>query len=154
MARDGPAAPGLPAGGLHRRFPASEGAVPGELARLGAALRAAGASAALAEGLLIVLAEVLNNIEEHAYAMQAGGWIELWLVPGPAPGTLAVTVEDAGLAMPGGRLPGGLLPEIDPGRPERWPEGGYGWGLVRRLTRELGYERRDGRNRVRFVVPG
>jgi anti-sigma regulatory factor (Ser/Thr protein kinase) len=40
----------------------------------------------------------------------------------------------------------------DPVEPESWPEGGFGWAMVRRLTCDLSYESAGGRNRLRFAV--
>jgi serine/threonine-protein kinase RsbW len=98
----------------------------------------------------VVLAEVLNNIAEHAYA---GG-----------PGSVAVTVKaaaagldclvvDQGVAMPDNQLPPGKL-IAGPDTPvEDLPEGGFGWYLIRTLTQNLSYAREDGCNRLSFTLP-
>lgn len=92
----------------------------------------------------IVLAEVLNNIVEHAYA-QSAGQIDLTLdYEHP---TLSFEVVDSGLAMPSGKLPGGELTAIDDAD---LPEGGFGWFLIRSLTRGLVYHRRMERNTLAF----
>ena len=95
----------------------------------------------------IVLAEVLNNIAEHAYA-RFPGKIEVWVTAHDS--LLLVRVADSGLPMPGGELPGGKLSgatEI-----QDLPEGGFGWFLIRSLTRELTYLREGGHNRLSFCV--
>lgn len=90
----------------------------------------------------VVLAEALNNIVEHAYAC-AGGEIELTLRLNGADLTCRIT--DSGRPMPGHRLPEGR-----PAPPECLAEGGYGWHLIRSLSRDLAYDRVEGRNRLSF----
>lgn len=108
-----------------------------------------GALSALAEAerttAQIVLAEVLNNIVEHAYAGQ-GGRIDLTLSTG-ADG-LRCVVTDCGEPMPSGRLPKGRSP-----RPGDLPQGGFGWFLIRSLARDLRYSREGGRNELSFRLP-
>lgn len=93
----------------------------------------------------IVLAEILNNIAEHAYAA-GDGPVRLWLRQ--CGGLLSCRVEDEGLPMPGGRLP---RPPVPP--PESLAEGGYGWHLIRTLALGLAYERDAGVNRLSFRIP-
>ncbi|HEX9858159.1 MAG TPA: ATP-binding protein, partial [Paracoccaceae bacterium] len=92
----------------------------------------------------LVLAEVLNNIVEHAYA-SASGDIELTLHLHQS--ELVCRIEDRGLPMPGERLPVGDLRRIDG---DDLPEGGFGWHLIRTLSRELNYRRINGRNQLSF----
>lgn len=98
--------------------------------------------------LQLILAEVLNNIVEHAYAV-AGGQISvhIWAEAD----ALRCEVSDWGLEMPGGVLPRGLSADVDVPVDEL-PEGGFGWFLIRGLTRELKYQREDGTNRIRFMI--
>lgn len=98
----------------------------------------------------MVLAEVLNNIAEHAY--DAG--------QGPVTATLertaagiACLIVDQGVAMPGGKLPDNELPQIAGLSLGDLPEGGFGWPLIRSLTRDLTYLRTDGCNRLSFILP-
>lgn len=92
----------------------------------------------------IVLAEVLNNIVEHAYA-DGPGAIEVTLRR--APDGLQCQVIDHGVRMPGDRLPEGTLPPITG---DDLPEGGFGWHLIRALSKDLSYSRSAGRNRLTF----
>lgn len=93
----------------------------------------------------IVLAEVLNNVVEHAYS-QHGGEIRLSL---SADGSLLhCVIEDEGQAMPGGTPPAGDLPPAD-----QFPEGGFGWHLIRTLSSGLEYQRHGGMNRLSFSLP-
>jgi serine/threonine-protein kinase RsbW len=93
----------------------------------------------------IVLAEVLNNIVEHAYSTGPGP-IRLWF--GLEPGQLCVRIEDEGRPMPGNRLPAGQLP-----LPADLAEGGFGWHLIRSLSTDLRYDRCGGVNRLCFRLP-
>lgn len=93
----------------------------------------------------IVLAEVLNNVCEHAFA-RVPGRVELRL---RAEGEhLAFVVIDDGEPMPGRRLP---VAPTDPARfVELMPEGGFGWFLIRSEAEALSYRRDRGRNRLSF----
>lgn len=95
----------------------------------------------------IVLAEALNNVVEHAYA-QYPGKIEVTLNRIGA--ELAVEIIDTGLPMPGETLPvGGLVETVTL---DDAPEGGFGWFLIRQLSRDLDYRRDAGRNILRFSL--
>lgn len=94
----------------------------------------------------IVLAEVLNNIVEHAYARWPGT-IDLTIRDDP--GGVLLRVEDDGLPMPGEALPPGTPP--DPGA---LPDGGFGWHLILRLSLAADYRRVAGRNRLTLSLPG
>lgn len=93
----------------------------------------------------IVLAEVLNNIVEHAYASSTG---DIRLILSLGPGNLVCRIEDEGRPMPGGTLPAGTLPD-----PSDLPEGGFGWHLIRVLSQGLTYDRVGGVNRLSFMLP-
>ncbi|MCR8724970.1 ATP-binding protein [Frigidibacter sp. ROC022] len=93
----------------------------------------------------LVLAEVLNNVVEHAYAGHATGMIELALSLDAE--ALTCQVTDHGRPLPEGELPGPCSGGHDP---QDLPEGGFGWPLIHRLTRDLGYCRTPGCNRLRF----
>jgi serine/threonine-protein kinase RsbW len=115
------------------------------LARIMAS-RAAGSLAADRRATVeIVMAEVLNNIAEHAYAGQPGS-ITVTLQVTPA--RLTCQISDQGREMPDGKLPLGTLPV------EAYPEGGFGWYLIRSLTTDLHYRRDNDRNLLRFAIPG
>lgn len=97
----------------------------------------------------LVLAEALNNIVEHAYALHPGE-IELWL---HMTGTgILCRITDSGAPMPGAALPAGLLPPPD--AQGDLPEGGFGWFLIRSLAQDLDYRRVQGRNELTFRLEG
>ncbi len=95
----------------------------------------------------IVLAEVLNNIVEHAYADQRGD-ITIEVSTGPC--GIGCRILDTGAAMPGLALPDGKLAAHDP---QDLPEGGFGWFLIRSLTEDLRYHRRGNVNELCFRMP-
>ena len=96
--------------------------------------------------LQIVLAEALNNIVQHAYDGGAGV-VEVEVTRGET--GLVFSVVDRGKEMPEGEVPLGRIPDY-PTDAEEMPEGGFGWFLIHDLTRELTYQRIDGRNILKF----
>ena len=84
--------------------------------------------------LELVLAEIMNNIVEHAYAGADSGDMTL------------------GRAMPGGKLPCPRRYDLDAMRMDDLPEGGFGWGLIHDLTQGLSYRRVAEENHVRFRI--
>lgn len=107
----------------------------------------AASSAGLRERVELVLAEVLNNVVEHAYATQTG---DITVQVQLRPGGIDCLVCDCGRAMPLLRLPAGRPGIRDTSDP---PEGGFGWHLIRQLTCGLNYTRIGERNELRFHVP-
>lgn len=97
----------------------------------------------------IVLAEVLNNVAEHAYRDTGRGLVELAVEK--VTGALAFRIRDEGVAMPDGAVPEGTAPEIS-GTADDLPEGGFGWFLIRELTRDLAYRRVADRNELTFRI--
>lgn len=142
-----PAAAPVDSSQLRLEFPAAPAAVRIALDRFLAALPVADLPPNLRANAEIVLAEVLNNIVEHAYA-GGGGSIEL-AIRADATG-LHCLVCDHGNAMPGGFAPYGDLPDS---LGEDLPEGGFGWHLIRSLARDICYRRDMGVNRLSFRLP-
>ena len=93
----------------------------------------------------IVLAEVLNNIVEHAYADQPGE-IRVEVMQGDA--GIRCQIRDRGRPMPGGMPPLGHLKPLAEG--DDLPEGGFGWFLIRALVQDLTYDRDGGENILSF----
>lgn len=132
---------------MHLVIPGTPLAVRQGLLRLLADPFVAGMEIGARDRAELVLAEVLNNIVEHAYAGQSGE-IALRLRWG-AHG-LDCCVCDCGCAMPGLCPPPGGLADWDPAAP---PEGGFGWHLIHLLTEELHYDRIGNRNVLHFHLP-
>jgi serine/threonine-protein kinase RsbW len=96
-------------------------------------------------GAEIVLAEAVNNIVEHAYAGMEPGEIRLNArFEGPH---LLLQIEDWGRALPDGELPEGQPADLT-GPMDDLPEGGFGWFMIRTLTRDISYARSEGCNRL------
>ena len=91
----------------------------------------------------ILLAEVLNNVVEHAYA-NLDGRIEMTIRV--EDGSLICMIVDHGESMPACMLCGDL-PSLSP---DDLPEGGFGWHLIRTLASDLEYRRNDNRNELSF----
>ncbi len=136
---------------LHLQFPGDEQAVRYALRTTVDELNEFGHSAELQSTAELVLAEVLNNIVEHAYGDHHDGPIEVDITE--AGGELNVCVKDKGLPMPKGVVPAGDPQDLNVAL-EDLPEGGYGWFLIHELTRGLHYRRVDeSRNELCFRVP-
>lgn len=98
----------------------------------------------------LVLAEVLNNIVEHA-DVPTQGTIELTIRPSRH--GLDCTVVDGGAPMPGDGPPAERMPNLSATRDP--PEGGFGWPLIRLLASDLAYRRIGDRNELTFrLSPG
>lgn len=97
----------------------------------------------------LVLAEVLNNVAEHAYP-QATGPVSVSI--GRTDKGLRFVIVDQGLPMPDGVLPTGELPASFVGPLAALPEGGFGWHLIRSLTTDLSYSRANGCNHLQFML--
>jgi serine/threonine-protein kinase RsbW len=93
----------------------------------------------------IVLAEVLNNIVEHAYAGASG---QIQISVSCNFGFLDICIKDFGRAMPDLKLPAGELHPLYDGQDP--PEGGFGWHLIRSLTQDLQYQRVQDQNILQF----
>lgn len=93
----------------------------------------------------IVLAEALNNIVEHAYAHHDG---EIEISLQLRQNELLCRISDTGAPMPCDQLPDGMLVPL--GDFANLPEGGFGWHLIRSLSKDLAYRREGGRNLLSF----
>lgn len=132
------------------QIPGTYDAVRQALLALRAKLSEAGAATDTIGTVEMVLAEILNNVVEHAYADQPGGRI-LLDVTCAAKG-VGITVADEGTPI-NGALPEGRA-ALKPGSEiDDLPEGGFGWSLIRTLVDDLHYHSDDGRNHLRCVVP-
>ena len=97
----------------------------------------------------IVVAEVLNNISEHAYEERPDGKIEMALIPSNA--QLHCSVVDHGKPMPNGQTPLGKAHDLDV-EMDDLPEGGFGWFLIGELAHDLTYERKGEENHLTFKM--
>ena len=100
----------------------------------------------------LVMAEVLNNIVEHAYADRPeGGPVHVRC--SKTQDGLTVFIKDAGKMMPDGKLPTGTLASLEV-ELDDLPEGGFGWFLIQNLAKDVTYERVGNQNvlKMRIVV--
>lgn len=89
----------------------------------------------------LVLAEVLNNIVEHAYRGGGGAVVLRLRQQGDM---LLILIADHGLPLPGAVL----LTNAQP--PLRLVESGFGWPIIRSLALHLAYCRAGRWNRLRL----
>ena len=129
----------------------SELAVRDALSQFLAALGPIGLDVEEAGTIELVLAEVLNNIVEHAYPADSD--------PGPIDikcthrkDGLHVSITDSGLAMPDGQLPLGNQVSVDVDLDDL-PEGGFGWFLIQDLAKDVHYARNSKQNRLSLRLP-
>ncbi len=120
------------------RFKATELAARDGIAAVMARLRAFGLPEGAAGDVELALAEVVNNVIEHAYRGNPGGRIQ---VTGElSTGLLELRISDSGRPLPGGRIPPFRTADLNRPRAEL-PEGGFGWPLIRQLSDAVRYER-------------
>lgn len=131
------------------RLSGGEIAVRRTLVHLRDRLRAAGVAESDNYDVELVLAEVLNNVFEHAYHDRPDGWIELHVRVTPR--EIEMHLIDEGHAMPNLRLPTGTLPDAAVSL-DQLPEGGFGWHLIRSLTDRLSYRRVVAENRLEMTL--
>ncbi|MCT8158463.1 ATP-binding protein [Pseudoruegeria sp. SHC-113] len=133
-------------GPITLRIPGDPHSVRAALDRIDEALRGVTQDPAIWDQAQIVLAEVMNNVVEHAYAALNGS-IEVQIAPkGEA---ISFLVTDEGAPMPAGALPTGHAVEEDTALDDL-PEGGFGWLLIRQIAQDLSYQRVGPRNELRF----
>lgn len=131
------------------QFPSSAHDVRGALLRMRGYLGHLGITGDAAGQIEIVLAEILNNVVEHALPEAGEGVIQLNCER--QKDMLRFAVCDNGKSMPDGQMPGPLLPCLNKDFQDL-PEGGFGWALVHMLARDLHYERIATNNILYFSV--
>lgn len=99
------------------------------------------------EAIEIVLAEVLNNIVEHAYGRSGKGPIAIGCHA--KGGRLDISITDEGRSMPRNCL----TPLQKPQAEDLPPENGFGWTLIHALTDEVIYRRSEDRNHLELRLP-
>lgn len=133
-----------------RRFKSDPMEVREVLTELETRLRALSVEHTTVSDVSLVLAEVLNNVVEHAHQNRRDGNIQLKVFARPC--CIRCQIVDDGLPMPGLELPVGLLPSHDTDLHDL-PEGGFGWFLIRNMTADLTYQRVEAENRLQFNLP-
>ena len=100
------------------------------------------------ENVELVLAEVLNNLAEHAY-VPPGGPVDLSLVV--TRDGLVFRIADLGAPVPDTVLSEPRLPVTAEGGD--MPEGGWGWYIVHALSQDISYARDGSWNVLRLTIP-
>jgi len=134
-------------------FPGTFANVSDHLEKLSAELERNAVEAECKGDILIVLAEVLNNIVEHAYCASGEGQIHLTVHAHKQPHKNAVYIQtvDQGPPVPVDTLAAASLPNLSQDIQDI-PEGGFGWFIIHSLTDSINYERIDDENRFTFCV--
>ncbi len=145
-----PPPPGSLGWDWQRQFDARPQAVSLELVGLNQTLTQLGLPIEKLFTLELILAEVLNNIVEHAYGDRGVGRIDLDL--SVRDGWISCTITDRGAPMPGGFLPNARRYSPDEMALGDLPEGGFGWGLIRDMADLLTYQRDGDRNRLSLGI--
>lgn len=134
---------------IHLIFPARELAVRRALQTICKGLKTLSVDPATLGCVEIILAEVTNNIVEHAYPQDSTGTISLSCTKGLE--IIRFEVVDHGKMLPCGEIPSKQNHDLGLGL-QSLPEGGFGWGLIRDMTKRLVYRRFEGRNILRFAI--
>ena len=97
----------------------------------------------------LALAEVLNNVVEHAYEGTTDGEMELRIAHQDP--HVFFRILDSGRPMPNGRLPLGNAADTAL-EDFQQDEGGYGLFMIRQLARKLRYSREGHYNELSFRI--
>lgn len=138
---------------LVERITSTPMAVRGAITDLSQRLTTAGLDPTDWMTLEIVLAEATNNIVEHAYRNDDGGWILLEV--DFVDGWIVCRLTDGGLPLPDGSIPSRKAPlEVSGDALDiaSLPEGGFGWSMIHELTSCLTYERDKETNVLCFAL--
>ncbi|MDB6179368.1 ATP-binding protein [Paracoccus sp. Z330] len=104
--------------------------------------------------LELVLAEVMNNVTEHAAAVPEGEVMDhlpsIHLSVVMHDSGLSCAISDDGVLLPDECIKPRGLPVMDDAD---LPEGGFGWYLIQDLTQALCYYREGQRNFLAFSIP-
>ncbi len=95
----------------------------------------------------LIVAEVLNNIVEHAYLEKPGN--QIWIRIRIENGEIDFDFIDQGISMPNQTLPAYRATNI-PDDVGDMPEGGWGWMLIHDLAEDLSYQRMAEDNHLCF----
>lgn len=134
---------------VHQNLDSTLPAVSAALTKACAALEDFGLATDDLSTAQIVLAEVLNNVVEHAYQYQPGHQIELWIEMSGR--SLLCRVMDSGRPLPDGCLSKGSSVNLDVEISDL-PEGGFGWFLIKSLAKDISYRLENGKNTLRFQL--
>jgi len=93
----------------------------------------------------IAVTEATNNVVEHGYVADDGAHVHLNVTVTRT--RVAIEIIDCGAPYPGGTVPPLRQHDLTGDRMDL-PEGGFGWMMIRELTRCLHYERQGDKNHL------
>ena len=132
---------------LSLRMPSSNEGVRECIAVSAAFVREVGGSEQDLTAVELAMAEVLNNVVEHAYGDQGVGPMTLEIEA--LEDEIRLRIRDSGYPMPKGRLPSGQAADTTLADFEQ-DEGGYGLHMIRQLAKKLRYTRVGEENHLTF----
>ncbi len=138
---------GLATPGFTLRVPARNPSIRSALAEVRARLALHELGSESLDTVEVVLAEVMNNVAEHAFAWRQDGEMLLYLKM--TSDGLTCSITDEGRAMPDDTLSTAPQP-VSEAAGDGPSEGGYGWLIIRQLARDVAYVRKDGVNQLTF----
>lgn len=98
--------------------------------------------------IMLVLAEALNNVIEHAYGTETSGDIQ---IKGTLRAqTLSVQIVDKGRPFDG--PPDEVILNTEVYELSEMPDGGFGWFLIKSLTEDIHFSHDGGMNKLTLVV--
>ncbi len=98
--------------------------------------------------VMLVLAEALNNVIEHAYGSEQKGHIQIKATLRAQ--TLSVQIVDRGKPFDG--PPDEVSLNTDKYALSEMPDGGFGWFLIKSLTEDIHFSHDGGQNKLTLVV--
>ncbi|XDA98596.1 ATP-binding protein [Sulfitobacter sp. LCG007] len=99
----------------------------------------------------LAIAEVLNNVVEHAYP-EGGPDATVDIACSHENDGLHILIRDRGEPMRDEKLPQMIERSVDVATADL-PESGFGWWMIAALTKDLKYRREGGENYLSFRVP-
>lgn len=98
--------------------------------------------------VMLVLAEALNNVIEHAYGTETSGDIQIKGILRAQ--TLSLQIVDKGRPFDG--PPDEVILNTEVYELSEMPDGGFGWFLIKSLTEDIHFSREGDKNKLTLVV--
>lgn len=98
--------------------------------------------------VMLVLAEALNNVIEHAYGAEKKGDVQIKATLREL--TLSMQIVDRGKPFDG--PPEEVVLNTEKYEASEMPDGGFGWFLIKSLTEDIHFSRVEDQNRLTLVV--
>lgn len=102
------------------------------------------------EDVMIVMAEAVNNVVEHAFLGAEIDEIRLSVLV--ADKKVVVELRDKGGPIPAELFHRREMPDLQV-ETQDLPEGGFGWPILQSLSEDINYARIQGENRLRLTLP-